>query len=201
MKPSNNVTNYGWNTAAGPCSCSYLSPKIITIMRFLPIIRVCDIGSGNGALCASLKHNFFDCVGVEYDKQGFDLSTQSYQDIHFFNMGVKDNPTEILKTEEKFDCVITTEVIEHLYAPQNLPIFAKPSLKEGGFLIISTPYHGYIKNLMLSLFKKWDYQHTALWHGGHIKFFSRKTLASLLKDNGFEVTNFYGVGRLPFLWK
>jgi len=37
--------------------------------------------------------------------------------------------------------------------------------------------------------------------GGHIKFWSRKTITQLLSENGFEVTEFSGVGRFPYLWK
>lgn len=67
--------------------------------------------------------------------------------------------------------------------------------------MISTPYHGYLKNLALSVFNKWDKHHTPLWHGGHVKFWSRKTLTQLLEANGFKVTEFHGAGRLPWLWK
>lgn len=67
--------------------------------------------------------------------------------------------------------------------------------------MISTPYHGYLKNLALSAFNKWDKHHTPLWHGGHIKFWSRRTLTSLIEANGFRVTEFHGVGRAPWLWK
>jgi hypothetical protein len=58
-----------------------------------------------------------------------------------------------------------------------------------------------LKNLALAIFDGWDRHHTALWHGGHIKFWSRATLTRLLEDNGFRVTRFDAVGRLPFLWK
>jgi hypothetical protein len=64
-----------------------------------------------------------------------------------------------------------------------------------------TPYHGYLKNLALSVFDKWDFHHTPLWHGGHIKFWSKRTLTQLLTDSGFDVVEFHGVGRLPYLWK
>jgi 2-polyprenyl-6-hydroxyphenyl methylase/3-demethylubiquinone-9 3-methyltransferase len=58
-----------------------------------------------------------------------------------------------------------------------------------------------LKNLALSIANKWDFHHTPLWHGGHIKFWSRKTLSQLLTEGGFEVVGFHGVGRLPLLWK
>ena len=100
-----------------------------------------------------------------------------------------------------FDAVVSTEVIEHLFSPHLLPLSARPMLREGGYLIVSTPYYGYLKNIAISVLGKWDFHHASLWHGGHIKFWSRKTLTRLLEANGFKVTAFHGVGRLPWLWK
>ena len=70
-----------------------------------------------------------------------------------------------------------------------------------GTLIITTPYHGYFKNLALAAAGKLDGHFTVLWDGGHIKFFSRRTLTALLELEGFEVTAFCGAGRWPYLWK
>ena len=66
---------------------------------------------------------------------------------------------------------------------------------------MSTPYHGYVKNVALALAGKLDDPFPALWDGGHIKFFSRNTLEQMLREQGFEVTGFAGAGRLPYLWK
>jgi 2-polyprenyl-6-hydroxyphenyl methylase/3-demethylubiquinone-9 3-methyltransferase len=46
-----------------------------------------------------------------------------------------------------------------------------------------------------------DAHFTVLWDGGHIKFWSRKTLTTLLEDYGYAGQRFYGAGRLPWLWK
>jgi hypothetical protein len=67
--------------------------------------------------------------------------------------------------------------------------------------VITTPYHGYWKNLALAVSGKLEGHFTALWDGGHIKFWSRRTLTRLLTDEGFEVTGFSGAGRIPYLWK
>jgi 2-polyprenyl-3-methyl-5-hydroxy-6-metoxy-1,4-benzoquinol methylase len=101
----------------------------------------------------------------------------------------------------RLDAVVSTEVIEHLFSPHLLPIYAFKVLNSKGYIILTTPYHGYLKNLLLSLFGKWDKHHTPLWHGGHIKFWSRATLTQLLSENGFKVIGFSGVGRVPYLWK
>jgi 2-polyprenyl-3-methyl-5-hydroxy-6-metoxy-1,4-benzoquinol methylase len=198
----NVVESYGWESVAAPESSSYLTPKDLRILESLKVKRVCDLGAGNGTLVAALRQTGFYAAGVEYDKEGVELSRKNYPDINFYNLGVQDDPAQLLLAEKQpFDAVVSTEVIEHLFSPHLLPKFASQILTEGGYLVVSTPYHGYLKNLALSIFDKWDKHHTALWHGGHIKFWSRKTLTQLLEQNGFKVVTFHGVGRAPFVWK
>jgi SAM-dependent methyltransferase len=117
----------------------------------------------------------------------------------FHRLGVDDDPSVI--GIQSFDVAIATEVIEHLVRPFNLPHFAKQLLRPGGHLIISTPYHGYLKNLILALTNRWDAHLNPFWDGGHIKFWSYKTLSQLLNESGFRIVRFIGAGRLPFLWK
>ncbi|MEJ0005138.1 MAG: class I SAM-dependent methyltransferase [Steroidobacteraceae bacterium] len=196
----NRVPEYGWNSGDSPCSCGYIAPKILELIESYRLRRVLDLGAGNGALCAMLARAGCDVVGVEFDEKGFDIARRTYPDIPFHHFGVQDDPAALMSVEQSFDAVVSTEVIEHLFSPHLLPVYAARTLKAGGLLIISTPYHGYLKNLALSIFGKWDFHHTALWHGGHIKFWSRATLTQLLADNGFEAISFHGVGRLPYLW-
>lgn len=197
----NVVDDYGWDSIAGPTSCGYIAPRILELVKTLGAKRVADVGSGNGALCAELARAGCEAVGVEYDRQGVDLARISYPGQRFYNYGVQDDPGELLFREGRFDAVVSTEVIEHLFSPHLLPIYARGILKDGGHLILTTPYHGYLKNLALAIFGCWDTHHTPLWHGGHIKFWSRATLTQLLAENGFQVIGFTGVGRVPYLWK
>jgi 2-polyprenyl-3-methyl-5-hydroxy-6-metoxy-1,4-benzoquinol methylase len=197
----NIVDNYGWSSDQGPQSCGYIAPRILDLLKQLNVKRVLDLGSGNGALCALIDSQGYEVAGVEYDKAGVELARTSHPEISFYNFGVQDNPAALLEYEKPFDVVVSTEVIEHLFSPHLLPIYARGVLKQGGYLIVTTPYHGYLKNLVLAVLGKWDHHHTVLWHGGHIKFWSRTTLTQLLTENGFQVIGFSGVGRLPYLWK
>jgi 2-polyprenyl-6-hydroxyphenyl methylase/3-demethylubiquinone-9 3-methyltransferase len=99
------------------------------------------------------------------------------------------------------DAILSTEVIEHLYDPRGFLRTAHELLKPGGTLVLSTPYHGYFKNLFLALTGKLDQHFTVLWDHGHIKFWSRKTLTQALEEAGFKEITFAGAGRLPWLWK
>ncbi len=66
---------------------------------------------------------------------------------------------------------------------------------------MSTPYHGYWKNLAMAVTGKLDAHFTALWDGGHIKFWSMRTLRALLEEAGFVDVEFTLVGRIKPLAK
>jgi 2-polyprenyl-3-methyl-5-hydroxy-6-metoxy-1,4-benzoquinol methylase len=195
------LVDYGWESAETPHSCAYIAPEVFSILRRLGVNRVLDIGSGNGDLCNQLSNAGYDVVGMEVDQRGIEISRAEYPEIKFYQLNVEDDPQKLLDLEERFEVVVSTEVIEHLYAPHKLISFADAVLRDGGNLIISTPYHGYLKNLAISVLNKWDFHFTTLRPGGHIKFFSKKTLTELLHQNGFQARGFSGVGRLPYLWK
>jgi 2-polyprenyl-3-methyl-5-hydroxy-6-metoxy-1,4-benzoquinol methylase len=197
----NLVQHYGWSSADGPHSCGYITPRIVNLLKRLGTQRVLDLGSGNGKLCGELALAGHEVVGVEYDEDGVAIARSSYPGLHFYKFGVQDDPRVLVAAEGTFDAVVSTEVIEHLFSPHLLPRYARVVLKGDGYLIVTTPYHGYLKDLTLAVLGKWDAHHDPLWHGGHIKFWSRLTLCRLLRENGFEVTEFFGIGRAPYLWK
>jgi 2-polyprenyl-3-methyl-5-hydroxy-6-metoxy-1,4-benzoquinol methylase len=195
------VDDYGWRTHEAACSAGYVTPYVVATLRAIRARRVLDLGCGNGALCGELARAGHEVVGTDYDAAGVEIARARNPCVRFHRLGVADDPADLLAREAPFDAVVSTEVIEHLHAPHLLPRFAAAVLRPSGRLIVTTPYHGYAKNLALSVFDRWDHHHTALWHGGHVKFFSRRTLAALLEANGFEVEAFTGLGRLPWLWR
>lgn len=161
--------------------------------------RILDIGCGNGSLSNFIAQQGHEVVGVEESESGVNIAQQSYPDCKFIAASIYDFPYDQL--ENSFDIIISTEVIEHLPYPRELAKVAKRCLKNDGTLILTTPYHGYLKNLALAVTGKLDSHFTALWDGGHIKFFSVKTLSALLLEQGFTDLQFKFAGRYPFLWK
>jgi 2-polyprenyl-3-methyl-5-hydroxy-6-metoxy-1,4-benzoquinol methylase len=156
---------------------------------------VLDAGCGNGSITADLARAGFQVLGVDADLQGIELARREYPQVRFEIGDFSRLPPG------HFDLVVSTEVVEHLYSPQDLVRYAYEALAPTGRFIITTPYHGYIKNIAIAVSGKFDAHHNPLWHGGHIKFWSRATLTKLLEEAGFRVTRFVGVGRCPFLWK
>ncbi len=136
---------------------------------------------------------------MDMSRSGIEEATKAYSGIQFSGADL----TTDLSSHPligRCDVVISTEVVEHVFLPRLYIKNCFSFLKPGGILIISTPYHGYLKNLALALFGKLDLHFGPLWDYGHIKFWSRRTLTALLAEAGFEVERFVGAGRAPFLW-
>lgn len=162
-------------------------------------IRILDIGCGNGSFSNVIAQLGYQVVGIEESTSGIEIANKNFSNCRFIQGSIYDMPYE--KLGDKFDMVIAVDVIEHLFYPRELARAAKNCLKKQGKLIITTPYHGYFKNLAIALAGKWDKHHNALWDGGHIKFFSVQTLRELLSSENYLNINFRFAGRIPFLWK
>lgn len=193
---------YGWDDAGPSHTAGYLHTPIRQMVRDAGARDVLDAGCGNGALCHTLAKDGYNVVGMDGDANGIAIARAAMPNIRFETGLFGDPPAfDGATADGLFDFVVSTEVVEHLYAPHELARYCFDALRPGGQLAMSTPYHGYLKNLALSLTDGWDKHHTVNWHGGHIKFWSAKTLTKLLTDAGFQVTGFTGAGRYPYLWK
>jgi 2-polyprenyl-6-hydroxyphenyl methylase/3-demethylubiquinone-9 3-methyltransferase len=66
---------------------------------------------------------------------------------------------------------------------------------------VTTPYHGYLKNLALAVTGSFDQHWAPLRDYGHVKFFSRRTLTQLFEEFGYTDISFRTAGRVPPLAK
>ena len=163
---------------------------------------ILDLGCGNGWLVNYLIEQGYDAYGTDASVSGIEIGKRKNKNKFFLQDLTRDGlPDEL--SAIPFNTIISTEVIEHLYAPGIYLDLCKKILltNGGGELILTTPYHGYLKNVVLSVSGKMDKHFTVLRDGGHIKFWSRKTLTAVLSEKGFTSTQFTGCGRLPLLWK
>ncbi len=138
-------------------------------------------------------------MGVDTSAPGIPISRQSFPECQFLQADIYELPdTDMVHS---FDVVLAVEVLEHLLYPKELAKNAKKCLKPGGRLIISTPYHGYLKNLALALTGKLEKHFTVLWDNGHINFFWLDTMTKLLTSEGYTDIKFKFAGRCPYFWK
>lgn len=191
--------DYGFHNTEAAHTVNYLLPPLIELIDKDKAIL--DLGCGNGYLANYLIDAGYNAYGTDASEKGIVIAASKSPGRFFVQDLSTDQLPEGLKNI-RFDTVISTEVIEHLYDPEQFIRTCRQILTDTkGSLIISTPYHGYLKNLVLALFNKWDTHLDPLWRGGHIKMWSKATLTRILEQNGFKVTAFKGCGRWPWLWK
>lgn len=176
---------------------TYIKPILSSVLSKHGVRTIFDLGCGNGSLANYLSSNY-QVVGVDNSETGIAEARRSYPHVRLELASVYD---DLAARFGQFDAVASIEVVEHLFDPRLYARRMFSLTRPGGIAIVSTPYHGYWKNLALAITGKMDAHFTALWDGGHIKFWSVRTLTQLLLEAGFMDVSFHYVGRVPALAK
>ncbi|HAL71480.1 MAG TPA: hypothetical protein DCP71_06855 [Verrucomicrobiales bacterium] len=158
--------------------------------------RVFDLGCGNGSVTAAVAAAGYEVMGCDPSVTGIEKAGRAWPHLKLAEGSGYD---DLAAKYGRFPAVYSLEVIEHVYDPRLVVRRVNDLLAPGGHFILSTPYHGYWKNLMLALTGKMDMHFTALWDHGHIKFWSPRTITRLLEEAGFKVLRIRRLGRVPAL--
>jgi 2-polyprenyl-3-methyl-5-hydroxy-6-metoxy-1,4-benzoquinol methylase len=195
--------SYEYRTSDPEVSHSHLYPCISRLLANVPPGSiVMDVGCGNGSFISLFQDRNWQLHASDFSPTGIELARKTFPNIHFFLADAETLHTDFLATIGQVDVIISTEVIEHVYDPRAFLRNCNSLLKPGGTIVLTTPYHGYLKNLLLAVTGKMDQHFTVLWDHGHIKFWSRKTIFAALTETGFKNLKFAGSGRhIPYLWK
>lgn len=200
MKNNENIDGYVYEDGDLNDSHTYLLPALHSALAQIKSSekRLFDLGCGNGSIGAAVSQKGWDVTGVDVSSDGIEYANRVHPQLKLETGSAYDDLAGKYGT---FPVLVSLEVIEHLYDPRTYAKAVYDLLEPGGIAIISTPYHGYWKNLVLSLTGKMDKHFHALWDHGHIKFWSIPTLTTLLIEAGFETPRFERVGRVPPLAK
>lgn len=190
------ISGYGYESGRCGCAHGYLLPTITRELRLLGIEpkRAFDLGCGNGSVANWLAQQGYEVKGVDPSESGIAWAKQSFPHLDLREGSAYD---PLADEFGRFPLVVSLEVVEHVYAPRKYAACVSDLLLPGGHAIISTPYHGYWKNLALAATGKMDAHFTALWDHGHIKFWSRNTITQLLEEAGLAVRRIHRIGRMP----
>lgn len=195
---SRSALAFEWGVEA-PAAHLYLSGPVLKSLQRSGARRVLDLGCGNGTFTAYLVDAGFEVVGIDASASGIRIASGLLPAATFFEHALEESLPPPLHGQ--FDAVTAVEVVEHLPTPAVLCARAREALRPGGHFVLTTPYHGYLKNLALAVAGQLDRHWEPLRDGGHIKFFSRATVTDLIRREGFDVTGFARVGRIPPLAK
>lgn len=136
--------------------------------------RLLDIGCSAGFLLDEARKIGFEVYGVEPSKWAADHAAAKLRISTIFNGGLK----EAKYPPNYFDCIILSDVIEHLEDPKCTLTEIRKILKPNGIICISTPDISSFMSKILG----------AKWWGvkqAHLYYFTRKSLYQMLKNSGF----------------
>lgn len=98
--------------------------------------KVLEIGSAIGGVASLLHERGFSVYASDISDYAMQKAKKLSPDVHFSTFDVQKK----IPLKQKFDYVMSFEVVEHLRFPQKSINNMVGSLKKDGYLIFSTPY-------------------------------------------------------------
>ena len=180
---------------------SYFGTPRREMLPFIPegITSVLEIGCGTGAFGALVKQQR-RCryTGVELMEQAAELARTRLDEVVVANIEHTNLPFEY----GSFDCLVCNDVLEHLVDPwQSLKDLTK-FLSPGGYIISSLPnvrFSEVVKDLVIR--KRWEYKSEGVLDRTHLRFFTEKSIESLMKSAGLNVLELRGINPIQYAWR
>lgn len=165
------------------------NPEIPNILRGLPRgLSVLDVGCGSGVHGAELKRiHGHRVVGVDLSAESIAKAKSRLAEAYVAD--VTKPETYPFATSQKFDVIVFSDILEHLYDPMDTLTRHFALLAPGGRILISLPNVA-IWNVRLEiLLGRFEYQDTGTLDRTHIRFFTRKTFRRFTEQAGLEVSS------------
>ena len=156
---------------------------------------VLDVGCGNGEIGRLLLGEGNRLWGIDIAKGALRRANR------YFPARFCDLETQAIPFRRKFDVVFAGEIIEHVFDTSGVIQKLAAVLKKNGALVITTPNLASLGRRLLLLIGKNPLTETdvdSLSSAGHLRYFVKENLISLLEKNNFQVV-YFGFDRVNFL--
>ncbi len=145
-----------------------------------PHTRILEVGCGDASFTKELAKFSPDITAIDISESQIAENAANHSAIKFLQHDVAER---FPFADHSFGVIWCSEVLEHLFDPAFALREMHRILKPGGKLLVTVPYHGVFKNLLITLFK-FDEHYTP--SNPHIRFYTKNTLSRIAREAGFH---------------
>lgn len=160
-------------------------------------LRILDVGCSNGTLGAALKaHDSkrFIC-GIEKDPVLYAEALKHLDRVHRCDLNGLN--WKSWAHDEKFDCILFADVLEHLIEPESTLKESLSLLKKGGQVIVSLPNIRHI-SAFWSIYIEGSFprRNRGIFDATHLRWFTLDDACRLLEGSGLKIIDIGSTLRL-----
>lgn len=185
--------NQEFNDRAYSREVYYDALGVLRINRVLELVgqgkQVLDLGCGDGTIASHIQRRGNEVTGLEISDVAIGFAKQKIKDVYKVDLtGNWLESTPALR-DKKFDIVVASELLEHIFDTDKLLENVKSVLKPSGSLIITTPNVASLGRRILLLLGISPHLETTarVYDAGHVRYFTFATLKKLLEEHGFKI--------------
>jgi len=155
--------------------------------------RVLDLGCGTGSLGRALKaRQIVDVTGVTYSSTEAETARRYLDRVIVTDLNTF-SPTDL----GRFDCIICSHILEHLYWPDQVLRSVVRLLEPGGRLLVALPNPLFWRQRVRFLRGEFRYTDGGLMDRTHFRFFDWTSARALVASAGFPKISAYADGGFP----
>lgn len=170
-----------------------LEIKWPVLQKYIPQeknVTLLDFGCGKGFLLSKIAsfNQDLNLVGVDVSRNAITAIKKNFPSGDFRQI---DEDAKLPFDDNTFDFIVAADVLEHIYDTANAFSELTRVLKPNGKIFISVPYHGMIKNIIIT-FIGFDFYFDP--KQAHIRFYTKKNLFRCVNEVGLKILKhgYYG---------
>jgi 2-polyprenyl-3-methyl-5-hydroxy-6-metoxy-1,4-benzoquinol methylase len=144
--------------------------------------RALDVGAADGFLAELLTRQGWQVTALERDPaQAAKARGRCHEVI------VADLDQAAPRLQGFFDAIVYGDVLEHLNDPLPVLVALDRALAAGGQVMVSVPNVAHLWVRLSLALGRWNYADRGILDRTHLRFFTKRTFAALLRDAGLSV--------------